>query len=197
MTQIFKENGDVVPCTIVDVADVRVIGKKTEKTDGYMAVILGIGSKRKPSKAEIGKFKKLKYVPGVTFEFRMNDLEKLGDYNIGDKVNADLFKVGDIVNVTGVTKGKGFQGVVKRWRFKGGPRTHGQSDRERSPGSIGGGTTPGRVFKGKKMPGRMGNKKKTILNIEIVKVDAKNSILCLRGAVPGGRNSMIKIHKSK
>lgn len=196
MTQIFDQQGEAVPCTIIDVSSAKVIGKRTVKKDGYSAVIIGVGEKKNANKAEKGKYKDFEFVPEKIFEARLKedgDGEAEKQYKVGKEVNITLFKVGDKVNVTGITKGKGFQGVVKRWRFKGGPRTHGQSDRERHPGSIGGGTDPGRVYKGKKMPGHMGNKVKTIRNLEVVKVDKENRLLCVKGAVPGGRNTMLKI----
>jgi large subunit ribosomal protein L3 len=114
---------------------------------------------------------------------------------IGDVIEPEVFEAGEKLKLTGIIKGKGFQGVVKRWRFKGGPRTRGQSDRQRAGGSIGAGTDPGRVLKGKKMPGHMGNVKKTILNLELAKIDPKNSVLFIKGAVPGSRNSVLKIYK--
>lgn len=195
MTQIFDKGGRVVPCTIVDVSNTKVVALRTLKRDGYDAIILGFGKKKKPKKVEIGKYKKLKYVPQFVCEFRKERIDKEKDYAIGDEVKAAAFNIGDKVDVTGVTKGKGFQGVVRRWGFKGGPRTHGQSDRERAPGSIGGGTDPGRVFKGKKMPGHMGMRTKTVLNLEVVKIDTKNDLLCIKGALPGWRNSYLKIRK--
>ncbi len=149
MSQIFKEDGNVVPVTFVDVADIVVAHKKTVEKDGYSATVIGLGKKKNPSKAEVGKFKELGFVPMYAVEVELDE-----ELNIGDKVNVSMFETIKKVNVTGITKGKGFQGVVKRWGFKGGPRTHGQSDRQRHPGSIGMRTTPGRVFKGKKMAGR-------------------------------------------
>jgi len=195
MTQIFDDKGNTIPSTVIDVREVVYLGEKEEKKDGYNSISIGIGKKRKPSKAEKGKYKKLKYVPKKVVEFRVDDLKEYEKYNIGDKFDVGGLKKGDKVKVTGITKGKGFQGVVKRWRFKGGKRTHGQSDRERAPGSIGGGTDPGRVFKGKKMPGHMGNKVKTVLNLEVVKVGEKEDYICLKGGVPGSKNSLIKIVK--
>lgn len=193
MTQLFQEDGKVVPCTIIDVSGVKVVGKRSKAKDGYEAIILGLGKKKRPTKAEVGKYKGLKYVPQYVREFRLEKSEE--GFKTGEEVKLDRFKVGDKIYVTGTTKGKGFQGVVKRWGFHGGDRTHGQSDRERAPGSIGAGTDPGRVFKGKKMPGHMGNRAKTVLNLKVVKVDDKNSLLCVKGAVPGGRNSILKIYK--
>lgn len=192
MTQIFGKDGNVIVCTIIDVTDVKVVGKRTKEVDGYEAVVLGIGKKKKPTKSEVGKYKSLKYVPKTAFEFK--DFVNLEDLKLGDEVKADIFEVGDKVDASAVTKGKGFQGVVKRWGFHGGSRTHGQSDRERAPGSIGGGTDPGRVFKGKKMPGHMGAKIKTVLNLEVVKVNKEDSLLCLKGAVPGHKNTVVKVY---
>ena len=197
MTQIFGKDGRLIPCTILDVSGVKMVGKRTKEKDGYEAIILGLGRKKHPTKAEISKFKNLKYVPQHIAEFRTDRIENITDLKIGDGVRADVFKVDDKVNISGKTKGKGFQGVIKRWGFHGGPRTHGQSDRERAPGSIGGGTDPGRVFKGKKMPGHMGFRTKTVVNLKIVKVDSENNLLCVKGAVPGSRNSVLKIYRSK
>jgi len=195
MMQIFSADGDVIPCTVIDINDVIVVGKRTEEKNKYKAVIFGIGRKKKPSKPEKGKYKDLKYVPRHVCEIRIDDTSEDATFEVGKEVKLDTFAVGDKVHVTGISKGKGFQGVIKRWGFKGGPKTHGQSDKHRSPGSIGGGTDPGRVYKGKKMPGRMGNDKVTILNLEVAKVDQKNGILCIKSAVPGGRNSLVKIRK--
>ncbi|MBU0976423.1 MAG: 50S ribosomal protein L3 [Patescibacteria group bacterium] len=197
MTQIFDSKGRVVPCTVVDVSGVYVIGKKTQEKDGYEALILGIGKKRNPKKTE--SIRGIKDVPLKRYEFRPERTRdmNLDDYNVGDAVKIDMFKEGDMVQVTGDSKGRGFQGVVKRYRFHGGPRTHGQSDRERAPGSIGAGTDPGRVFKGKKMPGRFGGAKTTLKNIEIVKVEPGKSLLCLKGSIPGARNGLLKIYKRR
>jgi len=192
MVQIYNEEGVVVPCTLVDVGDVKVVGKKTKEKDGYNAIILGIGKKNKPTKAEKGKYKEIKEVPFRTYEFNL-EKEEIDKLKIGDEVLPSVFTIGDKVNVSGLTKGKGFQGVVKRHKFSGGPRTHGQSDWERTGGSIGAGTSPGRVLKGKKMPGHMGNKNRTIVNVKIVMVDYENKFIALKGSVPGSINSIIKI----
>ncbi len=193
MTQIFKDNGDVLPCTVVDVSQVKVVGFKTKEKDGYNAIVLGVGEKKKPTKAEIGKFSKIKFVPKKSIEVRVKEEEELKNVSLGEEVKLDHFKEGTLVNVSGTTKGKGFQGVVKRWGFKGGKRTRGQSDRQRHPGSIGAGTSPGRVFRGKKMAGHMGNRKKTVKNLEVVKIDAENKLIFLKGAIPGKKDSLVKI----
>lgn len=195
MTQIFDKKGKVIPCTILDVSKVRVVGERTNDKDGYESLILGIGEKKKANKVEKKKYKSLKFVPQKVLEFRKELLDKDYDYKVGDKIEADVFEVGQKVKATGITKGKGFQGVVKRWGFHGGPRTHGQSDRERAPGSIGAGTDPGRVFKGKKMPGHMGQKTKTILNLEIVKVDKEDGLICIKGSIPGGKGTLVKVSR--
>ncbi len=192
MTQIFTEDGNVIPVTIVDVNDVYVIGKKEKDKDGYEATIFGKGKKKNANKPEVGKYKKLGFVPNFIKEIR--DAIIGVDENI--KVDPTIFKEGEIVTVTGDTKGKGFQGVVKRWGFHGGPKTHGQSDRWRAPGSIGSGTTPGRVYKGKKMAGRMGGNQVTIKNLQIVHIDKENGLIGIKGAVPGNKGSYILI-KSK
>lgn len=186
MSQIFQKDGNVIPVTFIDVADVVIAHKKTLEKDGYEAYVIAIGKKKNPSKAEIGKFKELGYVPEHAVEAEL-DLE----LKIGDKLSPEIFSEIKKVNITGITKGKGFQGVVKRWGFKGGPRTHGQSDRQRHPGSIGMRTTPGRVFKGKKMGGRMGGDAKTVKNLRLIEIDPANSLLAVKGAVPGNKNSLV------
>ncbi|HOY46660.1 MAG TPA: 50S ribosomal protein L3 [Candidatus Dojkabacteria bacterium] len=188
MSQIFKEDGNVVPVTFVDVADIVVAHKKTVEKDGYKATVIGLGKKKNPSKAEVGKFKELGFVPMYAVEVELEE-----ELNVGDKVNVSMFEAIKKVNVTGITKGKGFQGVVKRWGFKGGPRTHGQSDRQRHPGSIGMRTTPGRVFKGKKMGGRMGGDTKTVKNLRVVEIDQEHGLIALKGAVPGNKDSLVII----
>jgi large subunit ribosomal protein L3 len=181
MSQIFKESGEVVPITLIDTSDCFLCYEKDENVK-----ILGLKIKKNPNKPEIGKYKKVKKVPRFAKEFR--GLENL---SLGDKVEPNIFEVGEKVKVSGVSKGKGFAGVVKRWGFAGGPKTHGQSDKHRHGGSIGSGTTPGNVKKGKKMPGRSGNYRKTIKNIEVVGV--KDNLLLLKGSVPGARGSLVVI----
>lgn len=192
MTQVFGEDGSVVPVTIVDVNEVYMIGKKDEDKDGYQAIILGKGKKKNANKPEIGKYKKLGFVPNFIKEIRDTVIEM----EENTLIDATLFENGEVVSVTGDTKGKGFQGVVKRWGFHGGPKTHGQSDRWRAPGSIGSGTTPGRVYKGKKMAGRMGGNQITVKNLEIVLVDKENGLIGIKGSIPGNKGSYIII-KSK
>lgn len=189
MSQVFTEDGNVVPVTYISVTDVVVAHKKTMEKDGYSALLLGFGKKSKPNKAELGKFKELGYVPEYLVEVELDD----NSMNIGDKVTPSLLTDVKKVSVTGMTKGKGFQGVMKRWGFHGGNRTHGQSDRMRHPGSIGMRTTPGRVFPGHKMGGRMGNDKQTTKNLKLITVDETQGIIAVKGAVPGNTGALVII----
>jgi len=192
MTQIFKENGKVVPVTLLKMGPCYVIGHKTEDKDGYNAVILGYEKVKRANKPHQGIFKKVKVDPlKYIFEFQIDDLNK---YEIGKAVEIDLFSKGEIVDITGWTKGRGFQGVVKRFNFSGGPSGHG-SRFHRIPGSIGQHTWPGEVKKGSKMPGRMGNAQKTIKNLEIVDIDKEKSLIAVKGAIPGARTSLVLIRK--
>ena len=182
MTRVFVED-NMVPVTIVDTS-----GCKIAKRDGDL-VELGLGKKDKAKKPALGSYKELKYVPRFTTSLRGQWAEEV---SAGDDVKAEFFNEGEAVNVVGITKGKGFQGVVKRWNFKGGQRTHGQSDRLRAPGSIGAGTDPGRVWKGKKMGGTMGQDRKTLKNRKIVGI-SDNHIL-ISGALPGANGDLITIY---
>lgn len=193
MSQIFSDDGSVVPLTYIDVKDVKVVAKKILEKDGYKALVLGYGIKKNSTKAEINKFKVAGFVPQFVVEAKVDNLD---EYQIGDFVKPSIFTLKQKVSVTGFTKGKGFQGVIKRWGFAGGPRTHGQSDRERHGGSLGMRTTPGRVFKGKKMGGRMGNDKKTVKGLQIMFIDETNGIVGVKGAVPGNKGALV-ILKSK
>lgn len=187
----------VGPCWIVDV--------KTIDRDGYNAIQLGFGSRRVKTLThpELGHLKKAgleKNPPRFLREVRLDEQLSVdsGQLKPGTMIKvADVFKSDDLVQITGVSKGKGFQGVVKRHHFAGGPRTHGQSDRERAPGSIGQTTTPGRVYKGKRMAGRMGGEKVNIKNLKVVEVDSEKNLLIISGLVPGGRNSFLLIRKIK
>lgn len=197
MSQAFVA-GTRVPVTVVRAGPCVVTHIKNEQKDGYWAVQLGIGQKKeknltKPMKGHLKGAIKKKTAPRFLAEVR---LDKKPDLKVGDEVKvSDVFKEGDIVSVTGTSKGKGFAGVIKRWGFKGGPRTHGQSDRERAPGSIGQGTDPGRVWKGKKMPGRMGGETKTIRNLMVISVDEDINEIKVSGPVPGGPGSLLVIKK--
>ncbi len=191
MTQVYEEDGTVVPVTILDIGGVVVVGFKTKERDGYNAIILGKGQKRKTNKALMMKYKKLGFVPKYVSEFKVEEIPE--DVKVGQRWDLNFDEVKK-VKVTGKTKGKGFAGVVKRWGFAGGPRTHGQSDRLRAPGSIGAGTTPGRVFKGMKMAGHMGDKKKTVKNLKFVKFIKDKNLVLIKGAVMGGRNNVVLLH---
>ena len=168
---------------------------KTEAKEGYNAAQLGFSEVRKPKSPRRGRAKEKETVKFKHLrEFRVADIEAI---EAGQKVDVSLFKAGDMVDVTGVSRGKGFAGVVKRHHFAGGPKTHGQSDRHRAPGSIGSTTTPGRVLKGMRMAGHMGNKRVTACNLEVFEADPARNLLLVKGAVPGMRNSLLLIRKSR
>ncbi len=191
MAEYFSENGTVTPVTIVSAGPVTVTQVKTKESDGYNAVQVGFGEKKAKnlSKAVKGHLKDLGNFRFIK-EFRV---EGAPAYKVGDKLAvADLFAVGDSLQVSGTTKGKGFQGVVKRHGFKGGPRTHGQKHSEREPGSIGGGLRT-HVPKGMRMAGRMGGDRVTQKNLQVVLVDSENNLLFIKGAVPGVRGSLVEI----
>jgi large subunit ribosomal protein L3 len=192
MTQIFDESGLVVPVTVVEAGPCFVTQIKTKETDGYKSVQIAFMDKKesRTTKPAKGHFEKAKVTPKRTLrEFEFSD-----DLELGTELKVDRFTAGDFVNVAGVSKGKGFQGVVKRYNFAGGTKTHGQSDRLRAPGSIGQGSTPSRVYKGMKMGGRMGNDRKTLKNVQIVKIDVENNLIFLSGCVPGSKNSLLEIN---
>lgn len=191
MTQVFGEDGRVRPGTILNVEPIMVSQVKTKDKDGYAAVQVGAGLRQEKnlSKPVKGHLKDLANF-GVLREFRAEDIA----LNKGDKVGVDTFAVGDKITVAAVSKGKGFQGVVKRHGFHGGPRSHGQKHSEREPGSIGGGGRDGgRVAKGKRMAGRMGSDRVTIKNLEVLQIDAESNTLLVSGAVPGRRGTLVEI----
>jgi large subunit ribosomal protein L3 len=193
MTQVYGDDGKVHAITAIEAGPCTVTQIKTVENDGYVAAQLGFGEKGQPksSKKKRGK-EKVKYTH--LREFRVDDD---GGIEAGQTIDVSLFKAGDIVNVTGISKGKGFAGTVKRHHFAGGPKTHGQSDRHRAPGSIGATSTPGRVFKGMGMAGHMGHKQSTVVNLEVYEADAERNLLLLKGAVPGAKNTMLLIKKSR
>jgi large subunit ribosomal protein L3 len=195
MTQIFTEDGRVVPVTVIEAGPCYVTQIKTLESDGYQAVQLGFDAVKKLTKPEKGHLDKAT-APQLRHlrEFRADDV---ADLTLGQKLDATVFNAGDLVDVVGTSKGKGFAGVVKRHHFRGGPRTHGQSDRERAPGSSGSTTTPGRVFKGTKKAGQMGNKRVTVQQLQVIEADGERNILVLRGAVPGAKNGLILIKKAR
>lgn len=195
MTRIFDENGNVIPVTIVEAGPCYVTQIKTKEIDGYSAVQLGFDEKKPKNitKPLLGHFNKANVTPKrVLSEFRNYDLKEI---KLGQEISVDIFSVGDKLSVQGISKGKGFQGVVKRHGFGGGPVTHGQSDRLRAPGSIGASSYPSRVFKGQRMAGRMGGTKVTIRNLQVVKIDKEQNLIFIKGAIPGHINSYVKLIK--
>lgn len=191
MTQLFRDEGEVV-VTAIEAGPCVVTQVKTEAKDGYNAVQLGFGEAKRLNSPQrghlkgIGQFKYLR-------EFPVDDINSV---QVGQRVDVDIFKPGDLVDVTGISKGKGFAGVVKRHHFAGGPKTHGQSDRHRAPGSVGATTFPGRVFKGTRMAGRMGNERVTVRNLKVIEVDAARHLLLVKGAVPGSKKGLLLIRKA-
>ena len=191
MTQIFDENGKAIPVTAIEAGPCTVIQIKTVDNDGYQAVKLGFGEVRenKLTKPKKGEFAKTNITPKKHLrEFRLEEIS----YNVGDEIKADIFAAGDAVDITGTSKGKGFQGVIKRHGQSRGPMGHG-SMYHRRPGSMGSTSTPGRVFKGKKLPGHMGNVTVTIQNLKVVRVDLDKNCILVKGSVPGNKGAILKI----
>ena len=192
MTQVFRDNGKAEAATVVEAGPCTVVQVKTVAQEGYSSVQLGFGEVRRlksPQRGhlkELGRFKHLR-------EFRVADTQAI---EVGDKVDVSLFKAGDLVDIIGVSQGKGFAGVVKRHGFAGGPKTHGQSDRHRHPGSIGATTSPGRVLKGTPMAGHMGDRRVTARHLEVLEADPAHSRLLVKGAVPGVISGLLVIRKS-
>jgi large subunit ribosomal protein L3 len=197
MSQVFNDKGESIPVTVIQAGPCYVTQTKTRERDGYAAIQLGF-DEIKPgrlTKPELNHLSK-KNIPALRHlrEFRLNAGE---DYTEGQKLDAGMFQVGGLVDVVGMSKGRGFAGVVKRHGFSGGPKSHGQSDRGRAPGAIGAGTTPGRVFKGMRMAGHMGDERVTVHNLEVVLVDPERSLLVVKGAVPGARNGLLIIREAR
>lgn len=195
MTQVFDDDGNVIPVTVIEAGPVKVVQKKTLEKDGYQAIQVGFEDKKpnRVNKPEKGHFDKA----GVEYkkylrEFRLDDVD---GYEVGQEIKVDVFKPGDKVDVTGISKGKGFQGVIKRWNQRRGPMSHG-SKYHRGVGSMGGSSFPSRTFKGKKLPGRMGGRRVTVLNLEVVKVDSEHNLLLVKGAVPGPKGGLLIIKDS-
>jgi large subunit ribosomal protein L3 len=192
MTQTFSQNAKAEVVTAVEAGPCTVTQVKTAAKEGYNAVQLGFGAAKRLKSPQRGHLKELgefKYLR----EFRIEDVESV---EVGQKIDASLFKAGDLVDVSGISKGKGFAGVVKRHHFAGGPKTHGQSDRHRAAGSIGASASPGRVWKGVRMAGHMGNEQVTVRNLEVIKADPERNLLLIKGAVPGAKNGLLLIKKS-
>lgn len=196
MTQIFDENGKVVPVTVVEAGPCPVVQKKTPESDGYTAVQLGYGdvSAKKVTKPAKGHFDKAGVAPKRTLrEFRLADISGM---NVGDIVKADVFAAGEHVDVVGTSKGKGYAGAIKRWGQHRLRESHGSGPVARHAGSMGSCSTPSRVFKGKKLPGHLGAERVTVQNLKVVKVDAENNLIAIKGAIPGAKGSVVCIFDS-
>lgn len=194
MTQIFNEKGKVIPVTVIEAGPCSVVQIKTKETEGYNAIKVGFGeiTEKQLTKPQKGQFIKTNIVPKKFLrEFRLSEIT----YNVGDEIKADIFAEGEYVDITGTTKGKGFQGVIKRHGQHIGPMAHG-SMYHRRPGSMGSTSTPGRVFKGKKLPGHMGVETVTIQKLEVIRVDLDKNLLLIKGSVPGAKGSILKIKNS-
>lgn len=197
MTQLFRENGETVAVTAIQAGPSVVTQVKSRDKDGYDAIQMGLIDKKvkqsqlnSPEKGHLRGLENVRYLR----EFRVHDI---GSIKPGDKVDVSFLKQGDLVNVIGISKGRGFAGVVKRHHFAGGPKTHGQTDRHRAPGSIGATTFPGRVLKGKRMAGHMGNQRVTARNLEVVQADQERNLLLVKGAVPGANGGLLIIEKAR
>ncbi|WP_434390122.1 50S ribosomal protein L3 [Melittangium boletus] len=199
MTQVFNDEGNLVPVTVVDVNTCHIVGKRTPEKDAYSAITLGFGEIREKNvnKPQLGFFKKASApLRRHLKEFRVTAEEAAG-FNVGDAVKADLFTKGELVDVTGITKGRGFQGVMKRWSFKGSQTaTRGTHEYRRHPGAIGQRKTPGRVYPNKKLPGHYGVEKVTTQNLTVVDVDVEKGLLLIKGAVPGHNDGIIVVRPS-
>lgn len=191
MTQVFDETGEAIPVTVIEAGPCHVTQVKTDDTDGYGAIQIGFEQveERKLNKPKLGHLGG-KGLPPLRYlrEIRVGDT---GEYEVGQEIDVGLFEAGQLVDVTGTSKGRGFAGVVKRHGFSGGPKTHGQTDRHRAPGSIGATSTPGRVFPGMRMAGRMGGAQVTIQNLEVVRVDPDRNLLLVKGGVPGVKGGVV------
>jgi large subunit ribosomal protein L3 len=196
MTRLFDENGVVTATTLVEAGPCFVTQLRTLDRDGYEAVQLGFGVKRRPNKPDAGHQKEAGGTDKQILQFlREVPADSLDDLVVGAEIDAGIFAQGELVDVIGTSKGRGFAGVVKRHGFSGGPKTHGQSDRLRRGGSIGSGTTPGRVWKNMRMPGQMGNARVTVKNLRVVQVDPERNIVAVRGAIPGPNGGLVIIRK--
>ena len=197
MTQLFDEKGAVVPVTVIEAGPCYVTQVKSVENDGYNAIQLGFEevAERKLTKGQKGHLEKAG-TPTVRRLREMRSDDGDTQYNLGDVIKADIFQDGEIVDVIGISKGKGFAGAVKRHHFAGGPKTHGQSDRHRAPGSRGAGTTPGHTYPGLRGPGHMGDEQVTVQNLKIALVDAERNLIAIRGAVPGPRGGLVLVRAS-
>jgi len=195
MTQLFNEDGTVTPVTVVEAGPCYVMRKKTVETDGYKAICVGYGAIREKlvNQPDMGQFKKAGIEPQRHIrEFRLDDIDS---YEIGQQIKADVFAAGDIIDVIGTSKGHGYTGPIKRWNLSRGPMSHG-SKYHRGVGSMGSGTSPGRVWKNKKMAGHMGNERVTVQNLEVVRVDVERNMILIKGSVPGIQGSLLVIRNA-
>jgi large subunit ribosomal protein L3 len=193
MSQIFDDTGLAHPVTVLEVGPCVVTQIKTPERDGYSAVQLGFGLDKRLNRPERGHRQESGFMSRTLREVKASDT---ADMAIGQVITAEAFAEGELVDVTGTSKGRGFQGVVKRHGFRGGPKTHGQSDRLRAPGSIGSSATPGRVFKGMRMAGRMGNDRVTVQNLKVLRVDPERNLLLVQGSVPGANESLVMVRRA-
>ena len=192
-TQMFREDGRADAVTVVQAGPCTVTQVKTEDTDGYVGVQLGYEEAKSLNRPEAGHLKDVSKNFRFLREFGVDDVSEV---ELGQEIGVGLFNAGDLVDATANSKGRGFQGGVKRYNFRGGPKTHGQSDRHRAPGSVGAGSTPGKVIKGLRMAGHMGNHRVTVRKLEVVETDAERNLLFIKGAVPGARNSLVLVKRS-
>jgi large subunit ribosomal protein L3 len=193
MSQIFDDTGLAHPVTVLEVGPCVVTQIKTPERDGYSAVQLGFGLDKRLNRPERGHRQGSGFMSRTLREVSASDT---ADMAVGQVITADAFTEGELVDITGTSKGRGFQGVVKRHGFRGGPKTHGQSDRLRAPGSIGSSATPGRVFKGMRMAGRMGNDRVTVQNLKVLRVDPERNLLLIQGSVPGANESLVLVRRA-
>jgi len=194
MTRVFGGDGEVIAVSVIEAGPCVVVARRTVEKNGYQAVQVGFEGKRKKllNKSELAYFEK----NGIAPARYLREIGYDGDLNVGDLIKVGLFKKGERVDVTGVSKGLGFQGVIRRHNFGGGPKTHGQSDRQRAPGSVGASSYPSRVYKGQRMAGKMGRDKKTIAHLEVVQVLEEQNLLLVKGAVPGKKGTLLRIRRT-
>jgi len=193
MFQAFDRDGTVVGVTVIEASPCTVLHVKTADTDGYQAVQLGFGARKRVNQPQKGHFKGL----GAFRHLREFSVDDISRWRVGQKVGAEIFEPGDLVHVSGVSKGRGFAGVVKRHGFRGGPKTHGQSDRHRAPGSIGASASPGRVLKGMRMAGHMGDHQVTVRNLEVVEANPARGVIMVKGSVPGAKDALLRIRLAR
>ena len=196
MTRIFTDDGNVVPVSVIEATPNTVTRVRDVEKDGYAAVQLGAGVARRATKPVAGQFKHLAKELQRPKHVRELRVEATDDYEVGQQLAVDVFEAGELVDVTGISKGHGFTGVIARHNFKRGPKTHG-SDHHRAPGSIGAGTYPGRVWKGTRMAGHMGNERVTVKKLKVVRIDPERNLILVKGAVPGARNGLLLVQKAK